>query len=202
MTDETNPFVVGLRVERFMESYNIQITLKKIDKWRVLYPNVGQLDGFPHFGNVFIIATDGILAYYHVDCSGQLFLGHLKAFNGPIAKEFVNEADWDYERRCRKVNVFKREDGSIVVIPQDVFWDAYWSKHPRMTKEEHSIFAEVGHSIHADQVDEELKKLYGESRTFNEGEGARIYKPKNAKPKTRLTLEEKLAKKGLTLADL
>ena len=96
------------------------------------FPNVGQLDGFPQFGNVMIVATDGLLAYYHVDMSGILFLGHLKAFNGPIAKEYVDEDDWDFERRCRKVHIFKRTDGTIVVIPKDVFWDNYWSKHERI----------------------------------------------------------------------
>ena len=116
-----------------MDAYGITISLRHIDKWRMCYPNVGELDGFPHFGRVLIVATDGILAFYHVDESGQLFLGHLKAFNGPIAKQYVDEDDWDWEKRKRKVNVFRRADGSYVIVPKDKFWDAYWSKHERVS---------------------------------------------------------------------
>ena len=141
-----NPFDVR-DMDEFMREYHIQIPLRHRDKWRLLFPNAGQLIGFPHFGNVLILATDGLLAYYHVDFSGQLFLGHLKAFIGPIAKEWVDEDDWDWVNNKRKVNVFKRADGSYAIIPKDSFWDRYWSKHERI-------------QLHQDDAEGEVKISY------------------------------------------
>ena len=156
--DEVNPYEI-YTIEQLMERYGITINIKQRDNWRILFPNVGELIGFPNFGNVMIMATNGILAYYHVDHSGQLFLGHLRAFTGPIAKEYVDEDDWDFEKRRHKVNVYKRADGTYAIIPKDSFWDAYWEKHERMTHELHQLYCEIGRSIHADQFDNEYEKL-------------------------------------------
>lgn len=126
-----------------MLDYDLLIQPAKLPKWRLLFPNVGELSGFPHFGNVMIAATDGIEAYYHVDESGFLWKGHLKMFTGPVAKVYIWEEDWDFARRCRKVDVRKRADGSIVVIPRDFFWQGYWEQHPRMPQWEKELWPEL-----------------------------------------------------------
>ncbi len=86
------------------------------------------------------MATDGLEAYYHVDESGFLWKGHLKAFTGPVAKVYVWEQDWDYEKKKRKVRVFRRFDGSYAIIPQDSFWEQYWEKHPKMPTWERELY--------------------------------------------------------------
>lgn len=124
-----------------MADFNVQVPPASFPKWRLLFPNVGTLDGFPHLGNVMICATDGLEALYHIDESGTLWRGHLKAFRGPIAKVYVFEEDWDYERNKRKVRVFRRRDGSFAIIPQDSFMESYWDAHPRMSRDEQELYA-------------------------------------------------------------
>jgi hypothetical protein len=125
-----------------MLDYDLLIPAARLPKWRLLFPNVGELSGFPHFGNVMIAATDGLEAFYHVDGSGFLWKGHLKMFTGPVAKVYVWEEDWDYVARKRKVDVRKRADGSVVVIPRDSFWQGYWEKHSRMPEWEQDLYAQ------------------------------------------------------------
>jgi hypothetical protein len=172
-------------LECLIEQYNLTIPNRQRDNWRWTFPNVGYIRGFEHFGNVFIHATNGILAYYRIDESGSLWLGHVSSFVGPIAKEYVYEEDWDWIRNTRKVNVFKRADGSIVVIPKDVFWDHYWNKHQRMSKEEHAIYCEVGHSITIADVDGNIAKL--QVKTFS-GDKRVGYKEKSKRQKLLDTL--------------
>jgi hypothetical protein len=135
-----------------MLDYDLLIPPARLAKWRLLFPNVGELSGFPHFGNVMIAATDGLEAFYHVDDSGFLWKGHLKAFSGPVAKVYVWEEDWDYVNHKRKVDVRKRADGSIVVIPRDSFWQEYWEKHPRTEQWEKDLWSQLltidGMTIH------------------------------------------------------
>lgn len=125
-----------------MLDYDLLIQPTGLSKWRLLFPNVGTLDGFPHFGNVMICATDGLEAFYHVDDSGFLWKGHLKAFSGPVAKVYVWEEDWDFEKHKRKVDVRKRADGSIVVIPRNSFMQEYWERHSRMPEWEQHLYAD------------------------------------------------------------
>lgn len=124
-----------------MIDYDLLIQPAKLAKWRLLFPNAGELDGFPHFGLVQICATDGLEAFYHIGTDDYLWKGHLKAFNGPVAKTYVWEEDWDYENRKRKVNVFRRGDGSLVIIPRDSFMDAYWEKHTKLPQWERDLYA-------------------------------------------------------------
>lgn len=125
-----------------MLDYDLLIQPAKLSKWRLLFPNVGTLDGFPHFGNVMICATDGLEAFYHIDDSGFLWKGHLKMFSGPVAKVYVWEEDWDYVNHKRKVDVRKRADGTMVVIPRDSFMQDYWERHPRMPEWEKDLYAQ------------------------------------------------------------
>lgn len=124
-----------------MADFNVQVPAASFPKWRLLFPNVGTLDGFPHLGAVMICATDGLEALYHIDESGTLWRGHLLMFRGPISKVYVFEEDWDYERNKRKVNVFRRHDGSFAIIPQDSFMESYWSQHARMSRDEIELYA-------------------------------------------------------------
>lgn len=126
-----------------MLDYDILIPSARLPKWRLLFPNVGELSGFPHFGNVMICATDGLEAFYHVDDSGFLWKGHLKMFTGPVAKVYIWEDDWDYVGRKRKVDVRKRADGSVVVIPRDSFWQGYWEQHSRMPEWEKELYSQL-----------------------------------------------------------
>lgn len=126
-----------------MLDYDLLIPPARLSKWRLLFPNVGELSGFPHFGNVMICATDGLEAFYHVDDSGFLFKGHLKAFTGPVAKVYIWEDDWNYVAQKRKVDVRKRADGSVVVIPRDSFWQGYWEQHPRMPEWEKDLWSQL-----------------------------------------------------------
>jgi hypothetical protein len=169
-------------LETVIATYSLTIPNKQRDNWRWTFPNTGELIGFERFGFAMIHATNGILAYYRVDDSGSLWLGHLACFTGPIAKEYVFEEDWDYENHKRRVSVFKRKDGSIVIIPKDWLMDWYWSKCDRMSQEEHKVWAEVGHSITIAQVEEHLKRL-GETKTFK---GERVVR------KEELTKRQKL----------
>lgn len=125
-----------------MLDYDLLIQPAGLAKWRLLFPNVGTLDGFPNFGNVMICATDGLEAFYHVDDSGFLWKGHLKAFSGPVAKVYIWEEDWDYVKHKRKVDVRKRADGSIVIIPRNSFMQEYWERHPRMSEWEKDLYAQ------------------------------------------------------------
>lgn len=126
-----------------MLDYDLLIPAARLPKWRLLFPNVGELSGFPHFGNVMICATDGLEAFYHVDDSGFLWKGHLKMFTGPVAKVYIWEDDWDYIGRKRKVDVRKRADGSVVVIPRDSFWQGYWEQHSRMPEWEKELYSQL-----------------------------------------------------------
>lgn len=126
-----------------MLDYDLLILAARLPKWRLLFPNVGELSGFPNFGNVMICATDGLEAFYHVDDSGFLWKGHLKMFTGPVAKVYVWEEDWDYVARKRKVDVRKRADGSVVVIPRDSFWQGYWEQHSRMSEWEKELYSQL-----------------------------------------------------------
>jgi hypothetical protein len=139
-----------------MLDYDLLIRPASLPKWRLLFPNVGELSGFPHFGNVMITATDGLEAFYHVDDSGFLWKGHLKMFTGPVAKTYVWEEDWDYVGRKHKVDVRKRADGSVVVIPRDSFWQGYWKKHPRTEQWEKDLWAQLltiaGMTVHRGNI--------------------------------------------------
>jgi hypothetical protein len=138
---------------------NLQISSRDRDKWRLTFPNVGELQGFPQFGKVLIMATDGLLAYYEVGFP-SLWLGHLSAFTGPIAKEYVWEDDWDYVRRCHKVRVFKKRDGTYAIIPQDSFMDEYWEQHPRLTENEKLCYAALGdRRMRVSEFDKSLEQL-------------------------------------------
>jgi hypothetical protein len=134
-------------MNELMGAWNVQISNKSLDEWRLTFPNVGQLDGFPHLGNVLLVATNGLLALFDIDDPNALFLGHLKAFNGPMAKVFVSEEDWDYQRRRRVVKVFRRHDGTYAIIPQDTFADEYWSLHTKMSAEERQLWESIGQGI-------------------------------------------------------
>lgn len=125
-----------------MLDYDLLVQPARLSKWRLLFPNVGELEGFPNFGSVMICATDGLEAFYHVDDSGFLWKGHLKMFTGPVAKVYVWEDDWDYVNHKRKVDVRKRADGSVVVIPKDSFWQGYWETHSRMPEWEKELYAQ------------------------------------------------------------
>lgn len=166
--------------------YNLIVPQKQYDNWRLLYPNLGEIDGFDHFGLglVAICATNGIEAYFKVDESGTLWRGHLRSFNGPIAKEYVWPEDWDYEKRKRKVKVFRRADGTFAIIPQDSFNEQYWSKHQRMSQDELNIWAEVGYGrLNIRDVDKQLELLW-ETRNVT----------KKATPKKKSRQQEILAK--------
>lgn len=101
----------------------------RLAKWRVVYPNAGDLEGFEHLGQVLILCTDGTEAYFHVG-RDTIFHGHLKAFNGPVAKVYVWACDWDFVNHKRKVSVFKRADGTVTVIPRDKDMEEYREMHP------------------------------------------------------------------------
>jgi hypothetical protein len=135
----TNPFTLR-SFDDLCEQQCLIFRPERKSKWRLLYPNRGELDGFPHFHHVLIIATDGVEALYHVG-PDELFRGHLHAFNGPVAKEYVDDEDWDFAGRKRRVKVFRRADKTYAIIPQDSFWDSYWAKHSRMSKDEVEVWA-------------------------------------------------------------
>lgn len=143
-----------------MEQFNVQVSSSDLPKWRWVYPNWGQLTGFPQLGNVVIRATNGLEALFEIDESGTLWRGHLSAFNGPVAKVYVAEEDWDYEKKRRKVNVFRRADGSIVVIPQDSFMDDYWKVHVRLSPNEKECYDRLGcGDMRVVDFDESLRML-------------------------------------------
>lgn len=147
-----------------MADFNVQVPPASFPKWRLLFPNVGTLDGFPNLGSVMICATDGLEALYHIDESGTLWRGHLLMFRGPVSKVYVFEEDWDYEKNKRKVRVFRRHDGSFAIIPQDTFMESYWSVHPRMSKDEKELYERYGMeagrgTLNFADIDESLRAL-------------------------------------------
>jgi hypothetical protein len=153
-------------------TYRLTIPQKTRDNWRWTFPNTGYLKGFEDvFTCCFIHATDGLLAYFRVDDSGSLFLGHLSNFIGPVAKEYVWEDDWNWEKNTRAVNVFKRADGSIVVIPKDTTMDRYWGKCSRLSKEEHELYARLGNGINLQELLEAEKHLQQPTKpkTYTDG---------------------------------
>ena len=123
-----------------MEQFKIKVRPDRLSKWRLLYPNAGELRGLEHLGTVLILATDGCEAFFHVNDT-YILHGHLANFNGPISRVYVFPEDWDFTRHRRRVNVFARGDGTYAVIPKDTFWDEYWSMHIRMTEHERNLYA-------------------------------------------------------------
>lgn len=78
----------------------------------------------------------------------SFLLGHLRNFEGPVAKEHVFDVDWDWERNTRRVNVFKRKNGTFVILPCDSEARSYWEEHTKCSDVEHALFQ----SLAVDQI--------------------------------------------------
>ena len=56
--------------------------------WRATRRERGQIVGLPHVGNLTILATNGVLAWYLRECDGRAILAHVTHFDGDVRPAF------------------------------------------------------------------------------------------------------------------
>lgn len=69
-------------ISQLIEKYKLQIQPDRLSKWRALSKASGNLSSFPQM--VWILCTDGTVAWF-VTWSGEIILGELDNFTGPVA---------------------------------------------------------------------------------------------------------------------
>lgn len=123
MTRSHTPSIYGHQsIYSLLADWRVSIAAGDWKKWHLVHPARGYLQGI---GDVVVLATDGLLALFW-DGGDTLIDGHIQWFIGPVSRHYIDELDWDFVNNKRKVNVFRRKDGSMCILPTDWVMDDYW----------------------------------------------------------------------------
>lgn len=110
----------------------------RIRQWRITAHN---LVVHPLYGDAVTIATDGVHVLLDIR-DGHTVEVACTSCRGPITGWPIAPEDWDWDRNCRRVHVYKRKPPQPpAIIPVCKWLDRYWTKHDKLTTIEHMAYA-------------------------------------------------------------
>lgn len=123
------------------------------DEWRLTAQNL-VVHGM--FGPSVTLATNGVLV---VIDNGDIapHVTHVGNLRGPVLRTPCAIVDWDWDRNARRVNVYRRRDGTVAVVPTDEWRDGIGH---RVSREELELEAALGcGALRAEDFDTALAQL-------------------------------------------